>query len=297
MHHYRMADTPKTPPDSDETLEALKRRIEASPELRKTIASRQIASNAFQQATNPKPPKESAENEAKAKAGTKTPEPPGDKPWYTSRDLVVGLFATGIVTVMGIILVIAPPPNPHTLGFWLVIIFCIFSFSLGLMIHYFWHSRLAIVAGILTSALLTGGFGWHVWPPPDWRRSDEAKQLASQMTSDVQKLEDEGRLIDLTDYHRAIKVYADWVEKCSVTLGRIDNQMRRFSRETTYRYYFEKSGSETRKLLSDKLFNENRTILGGVIQADVLALQAVEKALVVDTSPGLDPNYPQSLSQ
>lgn len=53
----KVAETPKTPPDSDETLEALKRRIEASPELAKIIASRQVASNAFQQATNPNPPR------------------------------------------------------------------------------------------------------------------------------------------------------------------------------------------------------------------------------------------------
>jgi hypothetical protein len=123
----------------------------------------------------------------------------------------------------------------------------------------------------------------------DWRRSDEAKQLASQMASDVQKLEDEGRLIDLTDYQRATKVYVAWVEKCSVTLGRIDNQMRKFRLETTYRYYFEKNERDMRGLLSD----EN---LSRVIQVAVLSLQAVEKALAFDTSPDRDPNYPSLLN-
>jgi hypothetical protein len=107
---------------------------------------------------------------------------------------------------------------------------------------------------------------------------------------ELQKLEGEGRLIDLTDYYRATRVREDWVEKCSVTLGRIDNQMRKFRRETTYRYYFEKSDRDVHSLLSDK--NEDRTVLGRVIHVDVLALQAVEKALAVDTSPDLDPNYP-----
>jgi hypothetical protein len=220
----------------------------------------------------------------------------GDKPWHQHRDLVVAIVA-GCVTMAGAILLwLVAPTNRLIVLLGLVAMFCLLAFSAGLAGHYFGRLRLGVVAGILISALLIGGLGWHVWPPtppPDWRRSDEAKQLASQMASDVQRLEDEARVIDLSDYQRAMKAYSDWVEKCSVTLGRIDNQMRKFSRETTYRYYFERNVSDMRKLLDE---NEKRPILGDVIHVDVLALQAVENTLAGDTSPDRDPNYPNLLN-
>src|SRR5260370_18605439 len=42
--------------------------------------------------------------------------------------------------------------------------FCLWAFSAVLILHYFWRSRFAVVAGILVSGLLTGGFGWRGWP-------------------------------------------------------------------------------------------------------------------------------------
>lgn len=89
-------------------------------------------------------------------------------------------------------------------------------------------------------------------PKPDWRDSDEAKELAAHMIRDVQNLIDEGRLIDLTDYQQAVKAYVAWSEKCSVTLGRIDNQMRKFNRETSYREGFVSSLAGGHRIRSDE---------------------------------------------
>ncbi len=102
----------------------------------------------------------------------------GAKPWYESRELVVGLVTTGIVTVMGIVLVIAPPTNPQTLGFWLLMILCVLCFSLGLIVHYFWRSWLAIAVGILVSVFFTSSFGWYVWPKPSPSPESEVVLIA-----------------------------------------------------------------------------------------------------------------------
>jgi hypothetical protein len=49
-------------------------------------------------------------------------------------------------------------------------------------------------------------------PTPDWKKSEEAKQLAAQLIKEVEKLMDEGRVMDLTNFDQAIKVYNDWIE-------------------------------------------------------------------------------------
>lgn len=121
-------------------------------------------------------------------------------------------------------------------------------------------------------------------PPdkPDWRKSDAAKQLAAQMISDVQQLIDEGRLIDLTNYQEAVKAYVKWTEKCSVTLGRIDNQMRKFDKETTYRSDFEGSLIGGHRISTND--DEGRSRLRSDMSFPLLRLKTTEKLIPLDVS-------------
>ncbi len=84
-------------------------------------------------------------------------------------------------------------------------------------------------------------------PTPDWRDTNEAKELVAALRSEIEKLIDEGRVIDLTNFDRGIKTYNDWIEKCSVALGRIDIQMRKFGQNTPYKFEWDKYDRTSRK--------------------------------------------------
>lgn len=71
---------------------------------------------------------------------------------------------------------------------------------------------------------------------PDWKASDESKRISSEMQDSVQKLIEEGKAIDVTDVERATKAYADWADRCSATMGKIDIQMKQvYGRETNFK--------------------------------------------------------------
>jgi hypothetical protein len=125
-----------------------------------------------------------------------------------------------------------------------------------------------------------------VTPKSDWKESDEAKQLASQILNNIQALIDEGRVMDLTDYQHAVKVYGDWIEKCAMKTGEIDNQMRRFVQETTFRDEFEKATSNKPRPSSGK-DNEvyEREFLRSAIKIALSQLDLVKKLVQIDTMP------------
>ncbi len=122
----------------------------------------------------------------------------------------------------------------------------------------------------------------------DWRETDEAKQLASQMVTDVEKLIDEGRLIDLTDYKQSIKVYNDWVERCSVTLGRIDNHMRRFDRNTSYRSKWDSDNHNWKGLVSDEI--QDKQLFKSHINVAIAMLNYTSSQIAGDTKADVDLN-------
>ena len=100
---------------------------------------------------------------------------------------------------------------------------------------------------------------------------------------------DEGRVIDLTDYQRALKVYSDWVEKCAVRMGRVDNQMRRFGLETTYRHDFEESTSnKPGPSLGKKHERFEREILRSEISLALNALARTKALVRIDTRPTIE---------
>jgi hypothetical protein len=121
---------------------------------------------------------------------------------------------------------------------------------------------------------------------PDWKASDEAKRLSSQILDDIQGLIDEGRVIDVGDYQRGAKAYSVWAEKCSVTLGRIDNQMERFGLNTDYKTSFDKS-SNTRRIASDHE-DFDRTMLKSDIRISLIELDRIKKNVEIDTRPDAD---------
>jgi hypothetical protein len=125
-------------------------------------------------------------------------------------------------------------------------------------------------------------------PPrkPDWKASDEAKQLSAQMIGDVQKLADEGRVIDLTDYNQAIKTYNDWVEKCSVAIGRIDSQMRRFGRNTNYKYDWDKGNRVWHKHLRDE--EDDKHMFRLELSGAIAGLNLLASTIKVNTLPDIN---------
>ena len=121
---------------------------------------------------------------------------------------------------------------------------------------------------------------------PDWKESEEAKQLSTQILNDIQAMVDEGRVIDVGDYQRGAKAYSVWVEKCSLTLGRIDNQLERFGLDTEYKTSFDKS-SNTRRLASDHE-DFDRTMLKSDIRISLIELDRIKKTVEIDTRPDAD---------
>ncbi len=84
----------------------------------------------------------------------------------------------------------------------------------------------------------------------DWIESDEGQQLATQIVNDVEKLADEARLMDATDYEAAIKTFKAWVEKVSVAMGSVDIEMRRFNRRTDFKFQWDKENYDVANFLS-----------------------------------------------
>lgn len=128
-------------------------------------------------------------------------------------------------------------------------------------------------------------------PTPNWKESDEAKQLATQLTNEVEKLIDEANVIDLSDIDKAIKVYNDWVEKCSVELGRIDSRIRRFGQNTSYKFEWDKTDRSVRKV---KYLDatEQRRNLKLELNVSILTLDAITSEIRIATLPGLPRGQP-----
>ena len=120
-------------------------------------------------------------------------------------------------------------------------------------------------------------------PKPDWKRSDEAKQLVAEMVSDVQKLADEGRVIDLTDFQGAVKTYNNLVEKVSVTLGRIDIQMRRFGKDTDYQGDWNRYDKTFTTGLLDP--PRDKELFRNKVMIVIYRLDAIASSIKIDTAP------------
>jgi hypothetical protein len=128
-------------------------------------------------------------------------------------------------------------------------------------------------------------------PIPDWKESDEAKKLAAQMLAEIQDLIDEGNLIDLTDYQKAMTLYLAWVEKSSIAVGRIDIQMRRFTKKgTNYKDDFDKAtalGRQTNPKSKDYEYLD-KELLRGEIKIALIHLNLTRKLVELDTMPEAD---------
>jgi len=109
-------------------------------------------------------------------------------------------------------------------------------------------------------------------------------RVAAQLVSDVEKLADEGRAIDLTDYKQAVKTYNRWADKCAATLERIDGQMRRFGRNTHHRFDWDNNDSVWRKLLTDQK-ESDRGLLRSALRSAVAILDAIGSQIKLDTMP------------
>jgi hypothetical protein len=75
---------------------------------------------------------------------------------------------------------------------------------------------------------------------PDWKESDESKRIASGLVNDIQKLINEGRVIDTTNLARATGTYEAWNEKSSVVLGQVDNKMQERYKQSNFKSEFDK---------------------------------------------------------
>ena len=122
-------------------------------------------------------------------------------------------------------------------------------------------------------------------PKADWKTSEEAKQLSSQILNDIQGMIDEGRVIDVSDYQRGAKAYAAWAEKCSVILGRVDNRMRRFGQDTDYKTRFDKASNTRRTISPGKAEEFDRDILKSDIRLSLIELDTIKKNVVIGTKP------------
>jgi hypothetical protein len=129
-------------------------------------------------------------------------------------------------------------------------------------------------------------------PTPDWKESDEAKRLANEITNEIQQLIDEGTVADLTDYQKALSWYSLWIEKCSVTLGRVDIKLRRFTTEPdeTLKEGFDNATASGRRMKPDvKEFSSyDREMLRSEIRIALLRLDYAKKYVHIYTRPDAD---------
>ena len=123
-------------------------------------------------------------------------------------------------------------------------------------------------------------------PFRDWIRSDEAKQLVTQMTGDVEKMADEGRVMDLTDYDNALKTFRAWIDKCSVALGRIDIQMRRFNRRTDYKFKWDSHDRQIIEIFETR--DRKKEILRLELNGAIAELDLVKANIKTETLPDID---------
>jgi hypothetical protein len=127
---------------------------------------------------------------------------------------------------------------------------------------------------------------------PDWKDSDEAKKLANEMKSEIQQLIDEGTLINLTDYEKALSLYLAWLEKCSVTLGHVDIKIRRFLKEMpgeTLKEEFDKSTARGRQTNpKTKESSYDKEMLRSEISIALIRLNYAMKYIGIYTRPDRD---------
>lgn len=120
-------------------------------------------------------------------------------------------------------------------------------------------------------------------PFRDWIRSDEAKQLITRMTDDVEKLADEGRVMDLSDYDNALKSFYAWIDKCSIGLGRLDIQMRRFNRSTNYKFKWDSNSRQVIEIFGDK--DRKKEMLRLKLNSAIAELDLVKANIRTETLP------------
>lgn len=125
--------------------------------------------------------------------------------------------------------------------------------------HWLWTLFLAFVSlgiigyGVAVVLDQKGDKKWGVlWPKeavlqqsvsqakPDWKESDESKRIAFGLVEDIQKLVNEGRVIDTTNLDRVTATYEAWNEKYSVVLGQVDNKMQERYKQTNFKSEFDK---------------------------------------------------------
>lgn len=91
-------------------------------------------------------------------------------------------------------------------------------------------------------------------------------------------------MIDLADYRQAVKGHATWVEKCSITLGRVDIQIRRFTRkDSDYKNEFDESSVGRNRSSSNE--NLDRELLRNDIKIALGKLESIKKRAALDTMP------------
>ena len=95
------------------------------------------------------------------KGESSKPELP--RPWHKHRDLVVGILLACGAAIMTIALLLLPVDNKVRAAL-LIFLFLLIAFSVALILHYFDHLRLGVALAIVVSAIVTGSFGWYVWP-------------------------------------------------------------------------------------------------------------------------------------
>jgi len=116
------------------------------------------------------------------------------------------------------------------------------------------------------------------------KESEEGRQLAAQLVSDVERLADEGRAIDLTDYQQAVKTYNKWADKCAATLERIDGQMRRFGRNTHHEFDWDNNDSVWRRLMTEQK-DSDRGLIRSALSSTTAILEAISGKIKLDTMP------------
>ncbi|MDX6614836.1 MAG: hypothetical protein QOD75_4022 [Blastocatellia bacterium] len=116
----------------------------------------------------------------------------------------------------------------------------------------------------------------------DWLETDEGKRFVSQMLTDIDKLVDEARAIDLRDYKAAIRTYNEWVDKVSLGLGQVDLRMRRLDKRTSYKLDWDTGNHSFVETFSDEQRSKQGLRLD--INSAILGLELARSQVKVDTS-------------
>ncbi len=109
------------------------------------------------------------------KADTPTSKLP--TPWHKHRELVVGILLASGAAIMGLVLWLVAPNSTVKIVLGLVAILGLLSFSFCLMLHYFGWKRPYMVISVILVVLMTGGFGWYVWPTPQTSQSPPIENM------------------------------------------------------------------------------------------------------------------------